>query len=244
MLEIENLKAGYGRITVLQGVNLQVKAGEYLGVLGHNGMGKSTLLRTLIGILPAQGGQIRYQGEDITRLPTHLRVRRRLGYVPQGRDIFPALSVRENLQLAAVRSPGEVVDEIIEEFPRLKPLLDRPGGALSGGEQQILALARCLCTQPQLILLDEPTEGIQPSIIEQMIDSLAAMRRSRDLTMILVEQNLDFLVSLSDRIAVLEKGRVTHIHDGSQPGGLHALMSTAGFGTDPTANTAPPHTNV
>ncbi len=234
MLEVNDLRAGYGRITVLQGVTLQVAAGEYLGVLGHNGMGKSTLLRTLIGILPVQSGQIRHRGADITRLAIHQRVRRGMGYVPQGRDIFPALSVRENLQLANAGGGAERLQEIIETFPRLKPLLDRAGGALSGGEQQILALARCLCTRPELILLDEPTEGIQPSIIEQMIDSLAAMRRSHRLTLVLVEQNLDFLAALADRIAILEKGRVTQIHDCSQSGGLQALVAAAGFG-NPTA---------
>ena len=233
MLEIDNLRSGYGRITVLHGVSLQVAPGETVGVLGHNGMGKSTLLRALMGILPVSQGVIRLQGQDITRWPTHRRSRQGLGYVPQGRDIFPNLSVRENLALAAVRSAAGTVDATIDAFPRLKPMLERPGGALSGGEQQILALARCLCTNPTLILLDEPTEGIQPSIIEQMIDSLAALRQQRGLTMILVEQNLDFLVSLSQRIVVLEKGRIARAHDGNDPDGLRDLVAAAGFGHSP-----------
>ncbi len=235
MLQIDNLRAGYGRITVLHGVSLAVGRGETVGVLGHNGMGKSTLLRTVMGLLPAQEGSIRLDGRDISRWPAHRRCRQGLGYVPQGRDIFPGLTVRENLALAAARGPAGVVEAIIEEFPRLKPLLGRAGGALSGGEQQILALARCLCTEPACVLLDEPTEGIQPSIIEQMIDSLASLRRSRGLTMVLVEQNLDFLVSLAQRIVVLEKGRITHTHDLRDPDGLQPLVASAGFGPAPAA---------
>ncbi len=234
MLEVAALHSGYGRITVLHGIKLQVSAGETVGVLGHNGMGKSTLLRCLMGILPARSGHIRFQGQDITRLPTHLRSRQGLGYVPQGRDIFPNLTVLENLKLAASRASPRTVERILTAFPRLQPMLDRAGGALSGGEQQILALARCLCTEPQLLLLDEPTEGIQPSIIEQMIDSLAALRHDQGLTMVLVEQNLDFLVALSQRIVVLEKGRITRSHQGNAPEGLRQLVAAAGFGQSPS----------
>jgi branched-chain amino acid transport system ATP-binding protein len=211
MLEVEDLHAGYGAIPVLAGVSLRLEEGGFIGILGHNGMGKTTLLKTLIGILPASAGRIRLGGEDITRQPSHLRARRGLGYVPQGREIFPALSVRDNLRFAAAargRPEPAALAEVLEEFPRLKPLLERPGGALSGGEQQLLALARCLVQEPRLVLLDEPTEGIQPSIIEAIAEKLAELRRKRGLTMILVEQNLDFIKGLSDRVLVIQKGRI------------------------------------
>ena len=150
-------------------------------------------------------------GEEITRAPSHERARRGLGYVPQGREIFPALSVRDNLRFALAargRPDPTAIEQVLEEFPRLVPLLERPGGALSGGEQQLLALARCLVQQPRLLLLDEPTEGIQPSIIETIADKLAELRTRRGLTVILVEQNLDFIKGLADRVLVIQKGRI------------------------------------
>jgi urea ABC transporter ATP-binding protein UrtE len=211
MLEVLELRAGYGAVPVLAGISLRVAAGEFTGILGHNGMGKSTLLKTLMGILPATSGRIVLEGEDITKAPSHERARRGLGYVPQGREIFPALSVLDNLRFAvAARGRPEpvAIEQVLDEFPRLKPLLDRPSGALSGGEQQLLALARCLVQQPRLMLLDEPTEGIQPSIIETIAEKLAELRTKRGLTMILVEQNLDFIKGLSDRVLVIQKGRI------------------------------------
>jgi urea ABC transporter ATP-binding protein UrtE len=211
MLEVLELRAGYGAVPVLAGISLRVAAGEFTGILGHNGMGKSTLLKTLMGILPATSGRIVLEGEDITKAPSHERARRGLGYVPQGREIFPALSVLDNLRFAvAARGRPEpvAIEQVLDEFPRLKPLLDRPSGALSGGEQQLLALARCLVQQPRLMLLDEPTEGVQPSIIETIAEKLAELRQKSGLTMILVEQNLDFIKSLSDRVLVIQKGRI------------------------------------
>jgi ABC-type branched-subunit amino acid transport system ATPase component len=174
-------------------------------------MGKSTLLKTLMGILPATSGRIVLEGEDITGAPCHERARRGLGYVPQGREIFPGLSVLDNLRFAVAargRPDPAAIEQVLNEFPRLKPLLDRRGGALSGGEQQLLALARCLVQEPRLVLLDEPTEGIQPSIIETIAEKLAELRTKRGLTMILVEQNLDFIKGLSDRVLVIQKGRI------------------------------------
>jgi branched-chain amino acid transport system ATP-binding protein len=174
-------------------------------------MGKSTLLKTLIGILPATSGRLLLEGEDITRAASHERARRGLGYVPQGREIFPGLSVRDNLRFAVAargRPEPTALEQVVEEFPRLKPLLERPGGALSGGEQQLLALARCLVQEPRLMLLDEPTEGIQPSIIETIAEKLAELRARRGLTVVLVEQNLDFIKGLSDRVLVIQKGRI------------------------------------
>jgi branched-chain amino acid transport system ATP-binding protein len=211
VLEAENLHAGYGAIPVLAGISLMVAEGEFVGILGHNGMGKTTLLKALAGILPASTGRVRLGGEDITRLPSHARTRRGLGYVPQGREIFPGLSVQDNLRFAVAAKgkaePGALA-RVLEEFPRLKPLLERAGGALSGGEQQLLALARCLVQAPRVLLLDEPTEGIQPSMIETIADKLAGLRRSHRLTVILVEQNLDFIKALSDRVLIIQKGRI------------------------------------
>jgi branched-chain amino acid transport system ATP-binding protein len=211
MLEVEGLHAGYGAVPVLTGISLAVADGGFVGILGHNGMGKTTLLRTLIGLLPASAGRVRLAGADITRAPPHQRARRGLGYVPQGRAIFAGLSVRDNLRFAvAAKGGGEpnALEQVLSELPRLKPLLDRPGGALSGGEQQLLALARCLIQAPRLMLLDEPTEGIQPSIIETIAEKLAGLRASRGLTVILVEQNLDFIKALADHVLVIHKGRI------------------------------------
>ena len=211
MLGVEGLHAGYGDIPVLTGVSFTVAPGSFVGVLGHNGMGKTTLLKTLVGILPATAGEIRFEGQPITRLSCDRRVRRGIGYVQQGRGIFPGLSVRDNLRFASVAAGrrAAALDAILAEFPRLAPLLDRPGGALSGGEQQLLALARALVQQPRILLLDEPTEGIQPSIIEEIVDRLRGIRTSRGLTVLLVEQNVDFVKALSDRVLLIGKGTIT-----------------------------------
>ncbi len=227
MLEVRGLSGGYGRISILTDVNLSVAEGDFVGILGHNGAGKSTLLKTLIGALPATSGAISFMGKDVTTAPTHRRAAAGIGYVPQGRQIFPALSVRENLMISAFRAKV-AIDDVLGLFPRLVRLLDRAGGALSGGEQQLLALARCLCNRPKLILLDEPTEGIQPSIIEEMTDTLKLINEQQNLTVILVEQNLEFLTSLARRIQILKRGRLREevdpaaVHD---PAALDALMA-------------------
>ena len=210
-LAVSGLRSGYGRIPILAGVDLTAKEGEVVGILGHNGMGKTTLLRTLMGYLPATAGSVQFAGQDITRLSPTARARLGLGYVPQGREIFATLTVADNLRMGCLQQPDpkRTAAAILEDFPRLTRLLDRLGGALSGGEQQLLALARCLCTAPKLILLDEPTEGIQPSIIEEMIETLRTVRQRRRMTVVLVEQNLNFISSLSDRILILQKGEVT-----------------------------------
>ena len=213
MLAVAGLKAAYGRIPILHDIDLNVAEGEFVGILGHNGMGKTTLLKTLIGLLRPTGGSIELNGANITRVPAFKRNLNGMGYVPQGRDIFPNLSVLDNLRIAFAKHKVEeekVLEEVLETFPRLKPLLERSGRVLSGGEQQILALARCLCGSPSLLLLDEPTEGIQPSIIEEIIEILQGLRTSRNLTVILVEQNLDFIASLSQRVHIIQRGQLVN----------------------------------
>jgi len=221
MLEVSDLAAGYGRIPILGGVRFSVAPGEFIGILGHNGMGKTTLLRALMGYIPATAGRVMLEGADITRAEPYRRARSGMGYVPQGREIFPALSVRDNLRMGAVGRPKDeaaAIASALEAFPRLKHLLDRPGGALSGGEQQLLAMARCLVGDPRLVLLDEPTEGIQPSIIDEIVDTLLSLRSKGGLTMILVEQNLDFIAALSERVLIIQKGTIVH---SAKPDELH-----------------------
>jgi len=211
MLRIEALVSGYGRIGVLDGITLRVAEAECVGILGHNGMGKSTLLKAIIGLVPTWSGSITFAGKPIEREAPHRRARQGIGYVPQGRQIFPGLSVRENLHFAALAKRLDKVEAetaAVAEFPELAHLLDRAGGTLSGGEQQLLALARALCGKPKILLLDEPTEGIQPSIVEAMVERIRDLRRSRGLTVLLVEQNLDFIRGLADRVLLIHRGRI------------------------------------
>ncbi len=208
MMTVEDLRSGYGRIGVLDGVALHVGTGECVGILGHNGMGKSTLMRAIMGLLPAWTGRITFDGASIEKLPAHRRARAGIALVPQGRMIFPGLSVRDNLRFGAAAKSLEDIEDALEEFPELRRLLDRPGGALSGGEQQLLALARALCGKPRLLLLDEPTEGIQPSIVEAIVERISHLRVTRGLSVLLVEQNLDFIRGLADRVLVIQRGRI------------------------------------
>jgi len=217
VLEVDTLHSGYGRIPILEGVSLSLQEGEVVGILGHNGMGKTTLLRTLIGEIKANRGTIRFNGENITRLNMFRRARRGMGYVPQGRDIYPQLTVMENLKMGEAMRGGEsAIPEMLEYFPLLKPLLNRPGRTLSGGEQQILALARCLAGRPKLILLDEPTEGIQPSIVDQILEKLDTLSAALDLTILLVEQDLQFIAKLASRVLIMQKGRIVTAIDPAQ----------------------------
>jgi urea ABC transporter ATP-binding protein UrtE len=211
MLEIKNLHSGYGSIRILRGISLTVKAGEFVGLWGHNGMGKSTLMRTILGYLPTESGSVHFDGIDISRMPTFIRARMGIGLVPQGREIFPNLTVLDNLKMGCLTDVGnadETIASVLQHFPRLKSLLYRAGGQLSGGEQQLLALARCLCGKPRLILLDEPTEGIQPSIIAEMVDTLHQIRQATGLTMVLVEQNQNFIAALSERVVIMQRGQL------------------------------------
>jgi branched-chain amino acid transport system ATP-binding protein len=213
ILSVENIHAGYGRIPVLNGISFVVHEHEVIGILGHNGMGKTTLLKALIGQVQVSAGSIRFAGTDITREPSYRRARAGIGYVPQGRAIFPSLTVRDNLRMGFVENgidaEESVVNDILARFPRLDPLLDRVGSTLSGGEQQILALARCLCGRPKLLLLDEPTEGIQPSIVDEILEILIGLHRHQGLAIIVVEQSIEFIRSISERTLLIEKGIIT-----------------------------------
>jgi branched-chain amino acid transport system ATP-binding protein len=231
VLSVTDLHARYGRIPILNGIRLEVAAGEFVGVLGHNGMGKTTLLKTVMGFVPAQQGRIVFDGADVTHEPPFARARRGLGYVPQGREIFPGLSVRDNLRMGFVgRGVEERIDAILQTFPRLTPLLDRRGGALSGGEQQLLAIARCLAGNPKLILFDEPTEGIQPSIIEELLGVLQRLHQAQALTIVIVEQNLEFIAELAKRVLLIQKGTILRE---LQPGELrHADVLSEFVGVD------------
>src|SRR5258708_27168467 len=172
-------------------------------------MGKTTLLKTLMGFIPAERGRILFDGADVTHEPPYLRARRGLGYVPQGREIFPGLSVRDNLRMGFVgRGAEERIEGILQTFPRLAPLLNRRGAALSGGEQLMLAIARCLAGNPKLILFDEPTEGIQPSIIEELVGVLQRLHQTQALTIVLVEQNLEFIAELANRVLLIHNGSI------------------------------------
>jgi urea transport system ATP-binding protein len=212
MLTVEGLQAAYGRARVLFGIDMDVEAGQLMCVMGRNGVGKTTLLNSVMGVLPPTEGRITFDGRDVTRLKTHERVRLGMGYVPQGHGTFPQLTVAENLQVtleATAHGDKKAVAEALEVFPRLVPLLKRRAGFLSGGQQQQLAIARALVTRPKMLILDEPTEGIQPSIvleIEEVIESLHAS----GLAVLLVEQYLELALRLADRFVILEGGLVAH----------------------------------
>ena len=211
MLAVSSLSAGYGAIPVLHHITMAIASGESIGILGHNGMGKTTLLRCLIGALKPSAGSVTLEGHEVTHMAPHGRARLGMAYVPQGREIFASLSVRDNLRMGLVKtgqgSPA-ALESLLVDFPRLLPLLDRAGGSLSGGEQQLLALARALAGQPRILLLDEPTEGIQPSIIEEIAQTLTSLRDRLGLTIVLVEQNLDFIATVSQRVLVIKRGQL------------------------------------
>jgi urea transport system ATP-binding protein len=209
MLSIEGLDVAYGESQVLWSVGLDVAAGELVCLMGRNGVGKTTLLKTAMGLLPARRGRVVFDGADITSWPSDRRARAGIGYVPQGREIFPHLTVEENLRMALLgcgRAGG--IDEALELFPALTLLLARKGGVLSGGEQQMLAIGRALLTKPKLLMLDEPTEGIQPSIILEIEEALRRIKRELGLAVLLVEQYLDFAERLADKYVIMAKGAV------------------------------------
>ncbi|WP_308718864.1 urea ABC transporter ATP-binding subunit UrtE [Komagataeibacter xylinus] len=211
MLEVNDVHLHYGAAIALRGVSLAARAGAVTCVLGRNGVGKTSLIRAITGMHATSAGTIMWEGEDITRLAAYDRARRGIATVPQGRDIFPLLSVRENLETGfglLPRGQRRVPDEIFDLFPVLAKMRDRRGGDLSGGQQQQLAIARALVIRPRLLVLDEPTEGIQPSIIKDIGTIIGMLRDRGDMAIVLVEQYFDFAYELADTIAVLDRGKV------------------------------------
>ncbi|MEM5401894.1 urea ABC transporter ATP-binding subunit UrtE [Paraburkholderia unamae] len=224
MLTIESLNQYYGGSHILRNVSMTVPGGELTVLLGRNGVGKTTLLRCLMGVVPTKNGSIAWRGEALTKLPTHARVAQGLAYVPQGRDIFPRLSVEENLLVGAAsrkRMPSSVPAHIYELFPVLKDMKARRGGDLSGGQQQQLAIGRALMSDPQLLILDEPTEGIQPSIIQDIGRTLRRLVEEMQMTVLLVEQYYDFAKAIADRYWVMSRGEIV-------AGGAGASMDADG----------------
>jgi urea ABC transporter ATP-binding protein UrtE len=211
ILSTSGLRSGYGTGDVLQSVSIEVNAGEIVGVLGRNGMGKSTLMRTAIGLLPARAGSVVFEGVDITRESADLRARRGIGYVPQGREIFPHLTVLENLQMGRLVNVARgqyALDEVYGWFPFLRERERQRGGTLSGGQQEMLAIARGLVNSPSLLLLDEPSDGVQPSIVQQIGTFIVELVARKGIAVLLVEQNVDLIQTAAHRAYVLEKGRV------------------------------------
>ncbi len=211
MFKVSNLASGYGQSQVIHDLNFTVEKQEIIAIMGRNGMGKTTLFKTLMGILPTRAGSIAIAGTEIAGMESHDRVASGIAYVPQGRMIFPSMSVLENIQTGLPASAnGKVPDELYALFPVLYDMKGRRGGNLSGGQQQQLAIARALATNPKVLLLDEPTEGIQPSIIKDIAKSLKEIRKMRDLTIIVSEQVLSFTLEIADRFFVIDKGRFAY----------------------------------
>ena len=216
MLELKKINAYYGESHILRDVSFTVAAGEVVCLMGRNGVGKTTTLKVITGLLPARSGDLLFDGGSMTKLSTDRRARRGLAIVPQGREIIPHLTVRENLQLgfwarsdqSSASAEKAAFDEVYQLFPKLTQILHRPGGVLSGGEQQQLAIGRALLSNPKLLLLDEPTEGIQPSIVDQIEDVITSFKRSRRFAILLVEQGLHFAARLAEKYVVMAKGTV------------------------------------
>jgi urea transport system ATP-binding protein len=229
LLVVSGVQQYYGGSHILRDVALDARIGEVTVVLGRNGVGKTTLLKSLMGVVPVAAGSIRLDGADITRAPPFERVRRGIGYVPQGREIFARLSVEENLRMGlASRAPhARLPGELFDLFPGLRQMLGRRGGDLSGGQQQQLAIARALAAGPRLLLLDEPTEGIQPSVIKEIGRVIRLLARRRTMAIVLVEQYYDFAAEVADRYLVMERGAVVARGPGSAMAadGVRTLLS-------------------
>ena len=208
MLDVQGIDSGYGNVLVLKDLSLRVQAGEILCLLGRNGAGKTTILKTIMGLVRAQKGNIRLEGKDLHLLPAYEVPRRGIGYIPQGRRLFTEMTVAENLQIGLMtRNQGpEVLEEVLDMFPRLRERLDQRAETLSGGEQQMLATARALCLKPKLLLLDEPTEGLQPSMISLIRNAVLALKQ-QNVAIILVEQRVEAVLEIADRVVFVENGR-------------------------------------
>ncbi|MDR9393848.1 MAG: ABC transporter ATP-binding protein [Roseovarius sp.] len=225
MLRLEAISAGYGRAQVLRDLSLDVGAGEILCLLGRNGAGKTTTMKAIMGLLPLMSGRVLLDGRELSRLPAHDVPRAGVGYVPQGRRLFGGLTVAQNLRigLRARGSGPETREEVLDLFPRLRDRLDQPARTLSGGEQQMLATARALCLRPRVLLLDEPTEGLQPSMIETIRQVIARMR-DRHVAVLLIEQRVDAVLSLADRVAFIENGQPGEVLPADTLRADHALV--------------------
>ena len=211
MMQVQKYNVSYGQSQVLHGLEFEVNPGEIVALVGRNGMGKTTLMKSLMGIVPATQGKMFLNNEDMTGFLSHERVSRGVAYVPQGRMICPTMTVEENIETGlAASSKKTISDEIYDLFPVLKEMRTRRGGNLSGGQQQQLAIARALVSEPKILLLDEPTEGIQPSIIKELAQVLKRIRDDRGLSILVSEQVLSFVMDASDRIMVIENGRIVH----------------------------------
>ena len=218
MLKVENLDLYYGAAQILKKVSVEAKTGEVTCVLGRNGVGKTSLLRAIVGQRPIAGGSIKFDGREISKLATVDRAALGIGFVPQGREVFPLLTVKENLETGFARLPSKekfVPPEVFELFPVLNSMLRRRGGDLSGGQQQQLAIGRALTTRPRLLVLDEPTEGIQPSIIKDIGRAIAYLRDRGDMAIVLVEQYFEFARELADSFILMERGEVVASGDRS-----------------------------
>ena len=213
-LEIDDVRVAYGRTEVVFGVSLEVPDGSLVCLMGRNGVGKTSLLNAVMGLLPVRGGAVRLDGRDLAGLSPHQRARAGIGYVPQGHQVFPHLTVHENLlvvhERSGARADRTAIDEALDVFPTVRGLLTRPAGLLSGGQAQQLAIARALVTRPGLLVLDEPTEGIQPSIILEIEDAIAELHRGSGTSILLVEQYVEFALRLAERYAVMEGGLIAH----------------------------------
>ena len=211
LLTVQGLKASYDESIILRGIDMVVEPNSVVALLGRNGVGKTSLLRSIMGLMPKTEGDITFEGKSIASLRSDQRARLGLGYVPQGRDIFPNLTVQENLEVSmsiSGKAGRERLEEVYELFPVVKEMLARKGGVLSGGQQQQLAIGRAIVTNPKLLILDEPTEGIQPSIIDQIEDAIHLLKKQGNLSIILVEQYLDFAKAASDKFIILDRGTV------------------------------------
>jgi len=211
LLELDGVTAGYGPTPVLRDVDLSVEEGEIVGVVGKNGVGKTTLLKTAMGLVDPSEGTVTYRGQDVTGAAADERARAGIGYIPQGRDVFPKLTVEENLRMGEhvhADSDETLYEEVYEFFPVLEERADQDGGTLSGGQQQMLAIARALVANPDLLLLDEPSEGVQPSIVDQISEDMRAINDELGTTILFVEQNLGVIQTMADRCYAMERGTI------------------------------------